>query len=266
MHQPSVHHQHHATHTPARSAPAGKSSDINYYLNSHHIDIHNWSIQHMARPVRVVAMACTGVAETKLDRPCEDTITLMAQWQNTEGTQGTALYTSSWITAKVRPRCHLLTATANPSLPMPAASRRMTSGTAAYTWYEYLCCAKPVPVRGMLLLIAEAERASSLVVCAGPVPHAAELPLHGPQGRAARQPGAARLQHSHGRGGLPGAEPAVHEVRPCYHSLQHSMLPGRCLMPCGMVCRASCMRPRHHAEVQEALRTVDTVLPVHVRS
>jgi hypothetical protein len=106
MHQPSPA----SCKTPAHSASAGKSSDINYYLNSHHIDIHNWSIQHMARPVRVIAMACTGVAEAKLGRPCEDTITLMTQWQNQEGTQGTALYTSSWITAKVRPRCHLLTA------------------------------------------------------------------------------------------------------------------------------------------------------------
>ena len=35
-------------------------------LNSHHIDIHNWSVSHMAHPVRVQAVAATGVAENKL--------------------------------------------------------------------------------------------------------------------------------------------------------------------------------------------------------
>jgi D-galacturonate reductase len=39
---------------------AGKSSDINYYLNSHHIDIHNWFVSHMAHPTRVTALAATG--------------------------------------------------------------------------------------------------------------------------------------------------------------------------------------------------------------
>ena len=33
---------------------AGKSSDISYYLNSHHIDFHEWSNQGIARPNRVV--------------------------------------------------------------------------------------------------------------------------------------------------------------------------------------------------------------------
>eukprot|EP00879_Flechtneria_rotunda_P032041 GHRR01035190.1.p1 GENE.GHRR01035190.1~~GHRR01035190.1.p1 ORF type:complete len:274 (+),score=103.00 GHRR01035190.1:243-1064(+) len=61
---------------------AGKSSDINYYLNSHHIDIHNWLVGHAAHPTRVTAMASTGVAEVRLERPCEDTITLSTQWSN----------------------------------------------------------------------------------------------------------------------------------------------------------------------------------------
>jgi D-galacturonate reductase len=39
---------------------AGKSSDINFYLNSHHIDIHNWFVSHMAHPTRVTALAATG--------------------------------------------------------------------------------------------------------------------------------------------------------------------------------------------------------------
>ncbi len=78
---------------------AGKSSDISYYLNSHHVDFHAWAVQGMARPVRVVAMASTGVA---CDSPhhidTEDTITLTVQWENIEnGNLGTAVYTSSWI-------------------------------------------------------------------------------------------------------------------------------------------------------------------------
>eukprot|EP00878_Enallax_costatus_P003292 GHUV01003495.1.p1 GENE.GHUV01003495.1~~GHUV01003495.1.p1 ORF type:complete len:426 (+),score=94.81 GHUV01003495.1:198-1475(+) len=84
---------------------AGKSSDINYYLNSHHIDIHNWFVSHMAHPTRVTALAATGVAEAKLERPCEDTITLSTQWVNREGgALGTAVYTASWIAPKGE--CH----------------------------------------------------------------------------------------------------------------------------------------------------------------
>eukprot|EP01006_Ploeotia_vitrea_P014096 TRINITY_DN37486_c0_g1_i1.p1 TRINITY_DN37486_c0_g1~~TRINITY_DN37486_c0_g1_i1.p1 ORF type:complete len:425 (+),score=57.49 TRINITY_DN37486_c0_g1_i1:41-1315(+) len=85
---------------------AGKSSDISYYLNSHHIDFHCWSAAHTAKPVRVVAMGATGVAEKKLGRaPIEDTITIMTQWKNYEdGSLGTAVYTASWIAPKAD--CH----------------------------------------------------------------------------------------------------------------------------------------------------------------
>eukprot|EP00882_Tetradesmus_deserticola_P003525 GHRQ01003730.1.p1 GENE.GHRQ01003730.1~~GHRQ01003730.1.p1 ORF type:complete len:435 (+),score=181.80 GHRQ01003730.1:307-1611(+) len=84
---------------------AGKSSDINFYLNSHHIDIHNWFVSHMAHPTRVTALAATGVAVAKLERPCEDTITLSCQWANRDGSgTGTAVYTSSWIAPKGE--CH----------------------------------------------------------------------------------------------------------------------------------------------------------------
>lgn len=79
---------------------AGKSSDISYYLNSHHIDFHQWAVGAFARPIRVTAMASTGVAEKILDRPCEDTISLSVQWEHTDGTKGTALYTSSWVAPK----------------------------------------------------------------------------------------------------------------------------------------------------------------------
>jgi hypothetical protein len=49
----------HTRHTRTRSW-AGKSSDINFYLNSHHIDVHNWMVSHMAHPTRVTALAATG--------------------------------------------------------------------------------------------------------------------------------------------------------------------------------------------------------------
>lgn len=81
---------------------AGKSSDISYYLNSHHIDIHNWALMGRSRPASVVAMASTGVGEAILDgRACEDTITLMVQWENISSTSvGTAIYTASWAAPK----------------------------------------------------------------------------------------------------------------------------------------------------------------------
>ena len=91
---------------------AGKSSDISYYLNSHHIDFHEWVVGESSRPVKVTAVASTGVASAKFNIDCEDTITLTVQWENIEyenlkssvapvvvtvtGT-GTAVYTSSWI-------------------------------------------------------------------------------------------------------------------------------------------------------------------------
>lgn len=79
---------------------AGKSSDISYYLNAHHIDFHNWAIGHRATPESVTALAATGVAEAK-GIPTEDTISLAVKWRNNEsGNLGTALYTSSWIAPK----------------------------------------------------------------------------------------------------------------------------------------------------------------------
>lgn len=84
---------------------AGKSSDINYYLNSHHIDVHNWMVSHMSHPTKVTALAATGVADSKLGRPCEDTITLSVQWSNRHSSStGTAIYTASWIAPKGE--CH----------------------------------------------------------------------------------------------------------------------------------------------------------------
>lgn len=39
---------------------AGKSSDISYYLNSHHVDFHCWTMQGRGRPVSVTAHAASG--------------------------------------------------------------------------------------------------------------------------------------------------------------------------------------------------------------
>ena len=84
---------------------AGKSSDISYYLNSHHIDYHEWCLHNKSRPISVTAIASTGIADHKFSNTCEDTITLTVQWENlaTETTNisfGTAIYTSSWIAPK----------------------------------------------------------------------------------------------------------------------------------------------------------------------
>ncbi len=74
--------------------------------NSHHIDIHNWMVGGGARPVTVTALAAAGVAEAKLGRPCEDTITLSVKWENDGGAGvGTAVYTASWIAPKVGALC-----------------------------------------------------------------------------------------------------------------------------------------------------------------
>jgi len=81
---------------------AGRSSDISYYLNSHHIDYHEWCMHGKARPVRVTAHASTGVANRKLDGvETEDTITIVVDWKNFEdGSIGHGVYTSSWVAPK----------------------------------------------------------------------------------------------------------------------------------------------------------------------
>lgn len=76
---------------------AGKSSDISYYLNAHHIDFHHWAVSDFAEPVSVVARAATGVAQA-IGIPAEDTISLSVQWKNvSSGNLGVAVYTASWI-------------------------------------------------------------------------------------------------------------------------------------------------------------------------
>lgn len=79
---------------------AGKSSDISYYLNSHHVDWSEWTLANIARPIRVTATGSTGVAKSK-GMETEDSITLTVQWQNlNDKTLGCAVYTSSWVAPK----------------------------------------------------------------------------------------------------------------------------------------------------------------------
>jgi D-galacturonate reductase len=79
---------------------AGKSSDISYYLNAHHIDFNLWAVGRFARPRTVYASAATGVARGR-GIETEDTITLTVTWENlSSGNQATAVYTSSWIAPK----------------------------------------------------------------------------------------------------------------------------------------------------------------------
>jgi D-galacturonate reductase len=86
---------------------AGKGSDISYYLNSHHVDFHEWCMEDSSRPISVTATASYGVAKERFEIDCEDTITLTVQWENLDkkgaaGTTGygTAVYTSSWVAPK----------------------------------------------------------------------------------------------------------------------------------------------------------------------
>jgi len=79
---------------------AGKSSDISYYLNSHHIDFSEWTLAGIARPVRVTATSSTGVAKAR-GMDTEDSITLTVQWENiNDKTLGCGVYTSSWVAPK----------------------------------------------------------------------------------------------------------------------------------------------------------------------
>jgi len=79
------------------SSWAGISSDISYYLNSHHVDFLCWAVKDFAKPISVLATASSGVAKEKLQREVEDTITLTVQWENKNGNLGTSIHTASWI-------------------------------------------------------------------------------------------------------------------------------------------------------------------------
>lgn len=79
---------------------AGKSSDISYYLNSHHMDLHCWAMEGRGRPLKVATSKGTGVAESKefgCPKGTEDVITLLVEWEHFESkNKATAVYTSAW--------------------------------------------------------------------------------------------------------------------------------------------------------------------------
>ena len=80
---------------------AGISSDISYYLNSHHVDFLTWCVEGRARPVAVTALQATGVASSRgLPESCADTITLSVQYEHHgSAAKGIASFTASWIAA-----------------------------------------------------------------------------------------------------------------------------------------------------------------------
>ena len=84
---------------------AGKSSDISYYLNSHHVDFHEWCCSGIegAAGTSDCAYLPQDVAQAKLGRPLRTTrgITLSVQWRTlATNALGHALYTSSWVAPK----------------------------------------------------------------------------------------------------------------------------------------------------------------------
>jgi D-galacturonate reductase len=130
---------------------AGKSSDISYYLNSHHIDFHEWCVGESARPSTVTAAASTGLAKGKFDMDCEDTITLTVVWENLSADalgggdglkgQGTAVYTSSWIAARSEIIVHWASIlpssfplTVPSPTPPPSPDPTCTLNSASFTW------------------------------------------------------------------------------------------------------------------------------------
>ncbi|KAJ3416586.1 hypothetical protein HDV05_000868 [Chytridiales sp. JEL 0842] len=86
---------------------AGVSSDISYYLNSHHIDLLTWTLPKETQPITVVASCGTGIARSdpyNLPATTEDTITLLVTFSTPHPTQpptlSTAVFTSSWVAPK----------------------------------------------------------------------------------------------------------------------------------------------------------------------
>ena len=79
---------------------AGKSSDVSYYLNSHHIDWHVWTMEDIARPVKVYATAAQGIANNPPHNlPTEDMIILTVDWENFSDPKnnGIAVYIAGWV-------------------------------------------------------------------------------------------------------------------------------------------------------------------------
>jgi len=79
-----------------------KSSDISYYLNSHHIDYNIWAIEDQLndlKQIKISAIKSSGFVNEKFDKindDIEDTITILVQWEF-KGYTAHSTYTSSWI-------------------------------------------------------------------------------------------------------------------------------------------------------------------------
>ena len=87
---------------------AGKDSDISYYLNSHHIDVHaSMVLANGWVPSTVMASGGTGIAESMgCQKGTEDVISLLVTWTHKQsGRVGTAVYTASW-TAPLKAGLH----------------------------------------------------------------------------------------------------------------------------------------------------------------
>lgn len=80
---------------------AGIHSDISYYLNTHHIDLHAWIMEGRGRPLTVSASVSAGIGSQILGRALEDVIVLKVDWENLpSGNRGVAIYAASWAAPK----------------------------------------------------------------------------------------------------------------------------------------------------------------------
>lgn len=75
-----------------------ETSDISYYLNSHHIDYHCWLMKDKAYPLYVFATGSAGIAHAN-NIDTYDTISLQVKWKyNDKNDTFIANYTASWVT------------------------------------------------------------------------------------------------------------------------------------------------------------------------
>lgn len=74
------------------------STDVSFYLNAHHVDLHAWFMGERSRPMQVTAFGSFGILQREHGINTPDTITLAVQWQDRDsGVIGHASYTASWI-------------------------------------------------------------------------------------------------------------------------------------------------------------------------
>jgi len=90
------------------------SSDISYYLNSHHVDFLCWIVGDRARPIQVIGTVCTGIAKSEpYSIDTQDTITLTVIWENIASkNKATSVHTASWVSptsdTHTQQRCHYM--------------------------------------------------------------------------------------------------------------------------------------------------------------